>query len=122
MPVDVSPLIIDPDKDLNDQMDVYAKRVNDVKEKKWKCTMCGKITKRKHDIRRHIETHLEGVSHPCNQCDKVSKSTNALMTHVSVYHRYNTEIVADEQSLPQKSITGSKLVPYTAMRGGKQEV
>ena len=80
--------------------------------------MCRNITKKKHDIRRHIETHLEGVS----QLNKVSKSSNALMTHVSIYHRNNTEIVANEQSLPQKSIYGSKLVPYTAMMGGKQEL
>ena len=123
MPVDVAPLInIDPDKDLNDQIDLYAKRINGVKEKLWKCTICGKVTKRKHDIRRHIETHLEGVSHPCLQCEKVSKSSNALMTHVSVYHRNNIDIAANDQSLPKKSITGSKLVPYTAMRAGKQEM
>ena len=55
-----------------------------------KCTVCGKENKGKDarkDMRRHIETHIEGVSYPCNQCGKVSRSSNALNTHISNFHR-----------------------------------
>ena len=53
----------------------------------WRCTVCGKTAKTKQDIKRHIETHLEGLSYSCNQCGKVSRSSNALNTHVSTFHR-----------------------------------
>ena len=51
------------------------------------CKVCGKeghIT----DIKRHIEySHLEGVSVPCNLCDKIFKSRNALSVHISKNHK-----------------------------------
>ena len=56
----------------------------------WKCTMCGKSTKGNDaisHIRSHIEIHMEGLSYPCNQCDKIYRSNNTLITHVSRSHR-----------------------------------
>ena len=56
----------------------------------WRCIVCGKTTKvgsKIQDMKRHTETHLEGFSYPCNQCGKISRSSNALQHHVSVYHR-----------------------------------
>ena len=50
------------------------------------CKVCGKeghVT----DIMRHIEAnHLEGVSIPCNHCDKIFRSRHALRCHVSKHH------------------------------------
>ena len=57
---------------------------------KWKCTVCGKATKgkdAKNDMRRHIETHMEGLAYPCDQCEKISRSSGALIMHVSRHHR-----------------------------------
>ena len=53
----------------------------------WKCTVCGKKAKTKYNMKMHIEIHLEGLSYPCNQCGKVSRSSNALIAHVSTFHR-----------------------------------
>ena len=56
----------------------------------WKCKVCGKSTKGKDartNMRCHIETHMEGLSYPCNQCDKIRRSSNALTTHVSRNHK-----------------------------------
>ena len=54
----------------------------------WKCKVCGKMTKGSlTQMKRHVETHLEGVSHTCNQCGKVSRSGTALSMHVHIYHR-----------------------------------
>ena len=79
---------MDSDMDeLRMKIESMAERRDDG-EFKWKCTVCGKATKLKGDIRRHIETHVEGVSHSCNQCGKVSRSSNALIMHVSTYHRH----------------------------------
>ena len=59
-------------------------------EYKLKCTVCGKETKGRNArkiLRCHIETHMEGLSYPCNQCDKVCKSSNTLSLHLSSYHK-----------------------------------
>ena len=55
----------------------------------WKCTVCGKGTKEvaRRNMRTHTETHIEGLSYPCNQCDVVSRSSNSLNVHVSRHHR-----------------------------------
>ena len=56
-------------------------------EKAWKCKMCGRETKHRTDMTRHVETHIEGVSYPCNQCDAFKWSSNSLHAHVSRAHR-----------------------------------
>ena len=56
-------------------------------EKKWKCTICGKSSKDKQDVARHVEIHIEGISYPCNQCGTVCSSSNSHKTHVSNKHR-----------------------------------
>ena len=56
-------------------------------ENKWKCTVCAKVTRFQRDMRRHIETHIEGVSYPCNLCGAVKRSSNALNIHKTRDHR-----------------------------------
>ena len=42
--------------------------------KSWICTMCGKTARDKTNMSQHIEgSHIDGVSHPCNVCGKVSR-------------------------------------------------
>ena len=36
----------------------------------WTCTVCGTGSKRKMAIKEHIETHIEGLSYPCEKCGK----------------------------------------------------
>ena len=38
-------------------------------------------------MRRHMQTHIEGVSYPCSFCDKTFRSKNSFNNHKSVYHR-----------------------------------
>ena len=47
------------------------------------CKVCGKEGYAS-DIKRHIEAkHVEGLSLPCNLCDKILRSRNALRCHIS---------------------------------------
>ena len=40
------------------------------------------------NIRNHIEAnHLEGVSVPCNNCEKTFRSRNALAVHTYTFHK-----------------------------------
>ena len=46
------------------------------------CTVCGKEANYSN-IKNHIESsHMEGVSIPCNSCDKTFRSRNALRQHI----------------------------------------
>ena len=78
---------------MNSSKEDLSGQINSMMEKitggnyKWKCTVCGKMTKQKQDISRHIETHIEGASYPCNLCGVVKRSSNALNLHTSRYHK-----------------------------------
>ena len=58
-----------------------------------KCTICGKLHskgsqgRRKHDMRSHAETHLDGLSFDCQLCGKTFRSRNSFKKHQSVYHK-----------------------------------
>ena len=91
LPVDAGKMIVALDTNIEDSM----MEIVDDGEHKWRCTLCGKTTKgqtaiARRDMRRHIETHMEGLSYPCNQCDKVSRSSNGFRQHVSNSHQNKT--------------------------------
>ena len=54
----------------------------------WTCTRCGKTDKRNlaTRVKKHIETHIQGMEHPCGYCGKVLKSRNCLQVHISRNH------------------------------------
>ena len=73
----------------------------------WICKLCGKSSKRKQDLQKHVETHIEGLSFPCLACGNVfryfyipfeivlnirkySRSHNALAVHRSNIHKHKT--------------------------------
>ena len=49
------------------------------------CIICGKSKTSKDisNMRRHVETHIEGLSYPCQMCGKQFKSRNAFNCHKS---------------------------------------
>ena len=55
----------------------------------YSCGYCGKIGDKssKRNMRNHVETHMEGLSFPCQSCDKTFRSRNLLNVHKSKYHR-----------------------------------
>ena len=91
LPVDTGKMIVALDTNMEDlrvKLDSNMERVDDG-DHKWRCTVCGKETMGRNaiqDIRRHIETHMEGLSYPCNQCDQVSRSSNGFRQHKEKSH------------------------------------
>ena len=71
-----------------DQLDEMVNSMMETSRERGKyCKVCGREG-RSIDIKRHIEAHhLKGVSIPCNQCDKTSKSRDSLRKHVSKHHK-----------------------------------
>ena len=63
-------------------------RLREKSEFKWLCKVCDRRTKgSKDNMRRHVEKHINGLSYPCLQCGKVSKSSSGLKMHMVNYHR-----------------------------------
>ena len=57
------------------------------------CNVCGKEGN-DSNMKHHIEAnHLEGISIPCNFCEKMFRSRNAKAQHVSTYHKGQQELV-----------------------------
>ena len=52
----------------------------------YRCTVCGKEDK-SYNLRNHIEmNHLEGVSIPCNLCEKTFTTLLIQKAHINAYH------------------------------------
>ena len=89
VPIESSKMIVKVDTNNEDpktRLESMMENINNGERNKWRCMVCGKTAILKNDVRRHAESHIEGVSHPCNQCGKVSRSSTALNIHVHKYH------------------------------------
>ena len=51
------------------------------------CKSCGKTSKWRHQMRQHVEIHIEGLSFPCPQCDHTFRSRNILKCHNQRFHK-----------------------------------
>ena len=78
------------------QGDEHSEKINEYlienDDGTYSCGFCGKTgdaenKRKKFLMQRHLETHLEGVSHPCPICQKSFRSKNSLNSHTSLYHR-----------------------------------
>ena len=74
--------------------EVYEANTSEVNEKfqelvvqepdrSFRCTVCNRTMSHKGSMRRHLETHLTGLSYDCPTCEKTFRSSNALATHKS---------------------------------------
>ena len=72
-------------KEIDQKISKYIVRGED---RKYSCGFCGKSgVKLAGDIKRHIETHLDDLSFPCQSCEKTFKSRDTLRKHKNKYHR-----------------------------------
>ena len=59
----------------------------------WECIMCGKSSKYKNDITRHIEAnHISSPGIKCEICDKISPTREALRQHNKIAHQWKVKI------------------------------
>ena len=72
------------DCDLYEQIVCQLERINGT----WTCKLCGKIGTKAH-LKKHVETHIEGIKHPCYVCGLSSKTRDALQVHMFIVHRGN---------------------------------
>ena len=53
----------------------------------WQCGRCTRFSKQKCHIKEHFESHIEGLSFPCQYCDKKCRSRLALRFHYKIHRK-----------------------------------
>ena len=54
----------------------------------WRCIECGHSSKRRDNIRTHIESkHIVSDGFNCTYCGRFFSNKHSMQTHVSKYHR-----------------------------------
>ena len=76
----------DENTELDARINLMLKKVNNI----WTCTACGKTDNNNKvtNVKKHIESHIEGLEHPCGHCGKTFRSRNCLLFHLSRAHRF----------------------------------
>ena len=54
---------------------------------KFVCHLCGQTTIRKTHALEHAEVHMEGLSYPCEYCEKQFRSRGSLRKHIRNQHK-----------------------------------
>ena len=57
----------------------------------WKCKECGKIATARSSLRLHAETHVSGLSFPCNHCSRTFNTRGRLGRQRSENHQDNVK-------------------------------
>ena len=85
-------LIQNLDEQINTFM-IKSSRKNKHGQPFYVCNVCGKEYIHGH-MKFHIEAnHLEGISVPCNFCEKMFRSRSAKAKHISRYHKGHQDLV-----------------------------
>ena len=77
------------DLEVRSMMEMTQNRIRNglSKRRSYLCKTCGKEG-HGSNIKKHIEAnHLEGLSVPCNLCEKMFRSRNGLSQHKVIYHQ-----------------------------------
>ena len=52
------------------------------------CKVCHYRSSDKTRVTNHIETHIEGLSYSCSECQKTFRSRDSFRKHKSIYHKF----------------------------------
>ena len=50
------------------------------------CRVCNYAKRSKSDVKKHIETHINGLSYSCSDCAKTFRSRDSLKNHKYLFH------------------------------------
>jgi hypothetical protein len=70
----------------NLELDLHIEQMMEKSENLWQCKKCGKTAKHKTNLKSHVETHIEGVTHICHICNKTFSTRVSLRMHITDFH------------------------------------
>ena len=70
----------------NDELSFQIDKIIEKNEGIWTCKICGKTSSIKSNIRSHAETHIGGMSHACDICNKIYPNYSCLRQHILRIH------------------------------------
>ena len=70
----------------NLKIDLHIEQMIEKKDGLWQCKACGKTAVQKQVMKKHAETHIEGISHNCYICNKTLSTKNSLRVHIINAH------------------------------------
>ena len=53
----------------------------------WTCTVCQFKSMNRSHLKEHVETHIEGLEYPCNNCGKIMRSSATYRVHLRKFHK-----------------------------------
>ena len=75
-------------KELDEKVNSMIEKNETLTPTRHMCKVCGKECSHRSDIKKHIEAkHLEGVSIPCNFCEKTFRSRRTVYEHELKFHK-----------------------------------
>ena len=73
--------------EVTDHDEKLLKHISKLPDRSLQCNICVYTAKHMSDIKKHIETHMEGLSFPCPICCKIFRSRHSMRSHKSLYHK-----------------------------------
>ena len=70
----------------NNELSIQISEMIEKNEDSWICNKCGKSARTKRVLQRHVEIHIEGMSHSCHICNKTFLNRPGLNTHIYNIH------------------------------------
>ena len=70
-------------EELNEKIKENLSRVEGTR--KWQCIICNKELRDLSHAKEHVETHFEGLSFSCKNCDKTFRTRHVLRSHKARY-------------------------------------
>ena len=68
------------------KLDLQIQHLIEKCDGKWKCKECGKASALRGNMKRHAETHIEGMEFNCHICSKIYSTSKNLGSHMSKFH------------------------------------
>ena len=69
------------------EVDEKIQQLMEKRDGKHYCKACNYSGRDKSHTREHVEIHIDGLSYPCQFCDKTCRSRNSLRNHLYSFHK-----------------------------------
>ena len=76
-----------------DELDLKIEENIEIHGKQWMCKICHRICRFKSHAKEHAEIHFDGLSFPCQSCDKSFRSRLSFRKHMTTHKTDNKILI-----------------------------